>query len=332
MQVPSLYRLVNPNGASVTILDYGLTLTSFIVPVNGEYRNIVLGFKDPEFYLSAEYLSVNPYLGNVIGRYTNRIKGGSFELNGIKFNLPVNNGANTLHGGISGFNRKKWNFKPELSHSQLAVFSYSSEDMDEGFPGQVDITAFYRLDNDNSLEIEYKTYAHDDTVVNLTEHSYFNLNGSDSLVNNHLIQANVNAFLEQDQDLCPTGNLPSISEFIHDIRKPTKLEDLLPEGIDTTFVIDRKTADLLHAGTISSPDSQIKLEVWTDAPCLHIYSGAMLPDLNEPDGISLRPFRGVCMECQGFTDAVHHPHFISTQINSGEIQSRRIIYRPKMNQ
>lgn len=332
MQVPTLYKLVNIHGTSVTILDYGLTLTSFNVPVQGSSRNIVLGFKDPGFYLSGEYLSRNPYLGNIIGRYSNRIKGGSFVLNGTKYVLPQNDGENTLHGGISGFNQKWWNYIPELSHSQQAVFTIISKDKEEGFPGQIDITAIYRLDNDNSLHIEYKIFAHSDTVVNLTEHSYFNLNGNDSLVHDHYIRANVKAFLEQDMDLCPNGNLPSITKFSQDIRKPTLLQDLLPEGIDTTFVIDNADEDLFHAGTIQSADSQLHLEVWTDAPCLHIYSGAMLPELNEPNGISLRPFRGVCMECQGYTDAVHHPHFPSTLIKSEEFQSRRIIYHPKMTQ
>ncbi len=327
MPLPVQYKLENVSGTSVIILDYGLTLQAFNIIVRGVSRNIVLGFQDPDFYLDEEYLNQNPYLGNVIGRYTNRIKGGNFELNGKRYQLPKNNGENTIHGGFNGFNRKWWSYIPELSNAQKAVFTCTSEDGDEGFPGQLDITATYHLDDDNGLHIDYKIFAHSDSVANLTEHSYFNLNGDGSLNSDHYIQANVNAYLEQDSDLCPNGNLPSISQFRENIRNPTLLESLLPEGIDTTFVID-KGDSLAHAGSIESGDYLVKLEVWTDAPCIHIYSGAMLPILNEPDGLSLRPFRGVCMECQGYTDAVHHPNFQSTLIKAGETQSRNIIYRP----
>jgi aldose 1-epimerase len=331
MPAPTTYKLENSNGTNVIILDYGLTISAFNIVVNGMYRNLVLGFNDPEFYLTEAYMEKNPYLGNVVGRYANRIKGGSFELNGTIYHLPKNNGENTLHGGLNGFNRKWWTYISEQSNAQQAVFTYKSQDGEEGFPGQLDITAIYILKADNSLSIEYKIYAHNDSVVNLTEHSYFNLNGSGSLINDHSIQANVKAFLQQDPDLCPSGHLGAISEFSKSIVKPTRLEAFLPDGIDTTFVIDKEDGEIVHAGTIESGDSLVKLEVWTDAPCLHIYSGAMLPGLKEPNGLSLEPFRGVCMECQGFTDAVHHPHFQSTLIKAGETQSRNIIYHPLVN-
>lgn len=327
MRLPVQYKLENAKGTSVIILDYGLTLQAFNIVVRNVSRNIVLGFLDPGYYLDEKYIIQNPYLGNIIGRYTNRIKGGNFELNGKLYQLPKNNGENTIHGGFNGFNRKWWSYISELSNAQKAVFTCTSADGDEGFPGQLDITATYYLDDKNGLNIEYKIFAHSDSVVNLTEHSYFNLNGDDSLNSDHRIQANVNAYLEQDSDLCPNGNLLSITQFRENIRNSILLESFLPEGIDTTFVID-KNESIAHAGSIESGDSLVKLEVWTDAPCLHIYSGAMLPGLNEPDGLSLRPFRGVCMECQGYTDAVHHPNFKSALIKAGETQSRNIIYRP----
>jgi aldose 1-epimerase len=330
MPAPTTYKLENSNGTNVIILDYGLAITAYNISVNGLFRNLVLGFSDPEFYMSDAYMEKNPYLGNIVGRYANRIKGGSFELNGTTYYLPKNNVTNTLHGGMNGFNRKWWTYISEQSNDLQAVFTYSSPDGEEGFPGQLDITAIYRLGEDNSLSIEYKIYAHADSVVNLTEHSYFNLNGSDSLINDHSIQANVTAFLEQASDLCPNGKLISIADFSKNIVNPTKLGTFLPDGIDTTFVIDKMDDEIIHAGTIVSGDAILQLQVWTDAPCLHIYSGAMLPRLKEPKGLSLEPFRGVCMECQGFTDAVHHSHFQSTLIKANETQYRNIMYRPQV--
>ncbi|MBR2080462.1 MAG: galactose mutarotase [Oscillospiraceae bacterium] len=334
----SEYTLVNARGSSVKILDYGATIRSILVrDRKGAFCDVVLGYDTVE-----EYVNGNDYLGATVGRCANRIGNAVFELNGETYNLNKNDGEHSLHGGNRGFNRYMWDVEEapggELLKEQpgddpdtrrydirdaeaALVLSRISPDGEEGYPGNLQVSVGFTLTDDDVLKIVYDAVSDKDTVVSLTNHSYFNLDGSDS-VRSHILQINANHFSEIDDTVLPTGKLIPVAGTPMDFRKPKPVgQDIDADfrqvrcvsGYDHNFVLtDHKAAELY------SPDSGILVQVWTDLPGMQVYSSNMLENSVGKGGRRHMTNGAICLETQLFPDSIHNPDFPSPILRAGQ--------------
>ena len=309
------WTLINKNGFAAKILDYGATIQSIIVPdKNGKPVDVVLGHDTIE-----EYVSGDCYLGATIGRVGNRIKEGRFELNGEKYELYINNGPNHLHGGKKGFDSFVWDSKQE---GDFVVFSRTSPDGEEGYPGNLEISVKMGW-KENSFIIEYEAETDKDTIINFTNHSYFNLNGAGSGdIHNHILEMNADRFTVCDENCLPTGELASVEGTAMDFRKAKTIgKDIdsnepcvkLSGGYDSTFVISghpfaKATGDI----------TGITLVADTDQPGVQLYTANFLTDRNGKCGFDYGERSAFCLETQHFPDSIHHPEWPSTILKKGE--------------
>lgn len=322
-----LYTLTNRNGLSVTLCDYGARLHAILMPDrHGRVADVCLGFDELRCYETR-----SGYLGATIGRYCNRIAGASFDLNGKTYTLFKNNGANTLHGGQVGFDKKIWDTTPTQDG---IIFRYTSPDGEEGFPGTLMTQARFTLGEDGSLAIDYEAVSDQDTVINLTSHAYFNLAGSGT-IHNHSLQVDADSVTQARADLIPDGTFLPVTGTPFDLRSPARIGDRLAMrgvspmfdkawGYDVNYVLNG--AGFRQVAELSDPESGRRMQVLTDQPGLQVYSGQGLTGPGK-DGRLHVPYSGIALETQHHPDSVHHPHFPDTVLRAGEVFRSRTVYR-----
>jgi aldose 1-epimerase len=329
-----LYILKNHNGMSAAFTNYGGRLVSLLVPgKDGKPVDVVVGFDSQAGYEKA----TERYFGGTIGRYGNRIANGKFSLDGKEYTLSVNNGRNTLHGGKNGFQEVVWGaIQPNDS---TLVLNYLSKDGEEGFPGNLNVTVTYALSSGNELKMDYKATTDKKTVVNLTNHAFFNLNGEGSgTINDHVLQVNASNYTPVDSTLIPTGKNDPVSGTPFDFRQPTSIgkrvndnnEQLkFGKGYDHNFVLDTKVEQgLNHASTIRGDKSGITMDIFTTEPGLQFYGGNFMQGQNTFKSGAKDDFRtAFCLETQHFPDSPNQPSFPSTVLQPGQEYHSSSVYK-----
>jgi aldose 1-epimerase len=314
-----LYTLTNKAGDVVTISNYGGTITSWISPdKNGNKSSIIIGFDS-----LGTYRQNPPYFGALIGRYGNRIGKAQFALNGTTYKLAANNGPNSLHGGMKGFDKVVWDATVPDSTQPSITLKYLSKDGEEGYPGNLDVTVVYTLSDDDGLKIEYTATTDKPTPVNLTNHSYFNLTGSvKNKILDHYLQIDADRYTPVDPTLIPTGELKAVKGTPFDFTTAKKIgQDFsaVPGGYDHNFVLNRKDSSLQKVATLSDSVSGRTLEVYTTEPGLQFYTGNFLDGkFTNHDGNPLLVNTALCMETQHFPDSPNKPDFPSTILEPGQ--------------
>ncbi|MGH9433281.1 MAG: aldose epimerase family protein [Terriglobia bacterium] len=325
-QVVSLYTLTNRNGMKAGITNYGGRVVSIVVPDRrGNFADVVLGYDNLDGYLSKN----DPFFGAIVGRYANRIAQGRFKLEGAEYHLPINDGPNSLHGGPEGFDKKIWKAE-ELSqiHPALAL-TYLSKNGEEGYPGDLSVKIVYTLTDANELRIDYHATTDKDTVLNLSNHSYFNLAGQgNGNILKHLMMIKADKFTPVAATLIPTGELRSVAGTPFDFRQPTPIGARINEdnqqlkychGYDMNFVLNRKGSGLELAARAVDPESGRVLEVLTTQPGLQFYTGNFLDGTIRGKGGKVYGHRDAfCLETQHFPDSPNHPNFPSTELKPGQ--------------
>ena len=323
-----LFTLRNDNGTEALITNYGAILMAYRIHMpDGSSNDIVLGFDNVHDYLTADYLKQYPYFGAAIGRYANRIKGGSFKIDEEKFFLAKNWGNDQLHGGFDGFDKKVWNVSSFDKDSNILNLSYHSEDTEEGFPGDLDVHISFELNDTDDLIYTYSATSDMPTVINLTHHDYFNLNNGEGTIKDHELKINADKILEQDETLVPTGNYIAVDNTRFDFRECRTVGEKLADGYDQSFVIGKPDNQLGIAAEASSKTSGLKLQVMTTEPVAHFYTGQGIPALKGKGGIQYKAFSGFCLETQKHPNAVNIPKFPNTVLRPGETYSQKTIYK-----
>ena len=331
----TIYTLRNSRGAAATITNYGGIVVSLNVPDrSGKLGDVVLGYDN-----LSDYIKATPYFGALIGRYGNRIAKGEFELDGKHYKLAVNNGVNSLHGGLKGFDKVVWKARPQLAKSGPALeLQYVSKDGEEGYPGELSVKALYTLTENNELKLDYTATTDKATIVNLTHHSYFNLAGAGSGdILSHLVTINAKRFTPVDKTLIPTGELRPVEGTPFDFRKPQTIGSRIETndqqlkfggGYDHNWIVRMKPGRLALMAKVSDPSSGRVLEVLSTEPGLQFYSGNFLDGTNIGKGGKVYRFRNAfCMEPQHFPDSPNKPQFPSVVLKPGEIFKSTIVYR-----
>jgi len=329
----NLYALRNNNGAEAGIINYGGLVIFLKMPDrNGHFGDVVLGYDS-----LADYIKESPYFGAMIGRYGNRIAKGRFTLDGQQYALAINNGPNALHGGLKGFDKVVWEPRivanPEGPSLEL---KYVSKDGEEGYPGNLSVTAVYTLTDDNGLKLQYTATTDKDTVVNLTQHSYFNLAGKGDVLN-HVVMIPADKFTPVDSTLIPTGELRPVQGTPFDFRTPTAIGARIGQddeqlkfgnGYDHNWVINKPMGQLSLMARVYEPTSGRVLEVWSTEPGLQFYSGNFLDGKNKGKGGWVYQFRnGFCMEPQHYPDSPNQPNFPSVVLKPGQVYHNTIIFK-----
>ncbi len=328
-----LYVLKNRNGAQTAITNYGGRVVSLWVPdKNNEFKDVVLGYDNLKSYQKKG----EPFFGALIGRYGNRIAAGKFTLDGRTYQLQLNDGVNTLHGGFNGFFSQVWDAK-KIS-DQILELNYFSKDGEAGYPGNLTVKVIYELTNDNELKISYTATTDKNTVVNLTNHAYFNLNGAgDSTITDHLLMINADGYTPVDSTLIPTGKIEKVAGTPFDFNKATLIGERINntdqqlkygKGYDHNFVL-RKGKGLHKVATVTSPKTGIVMDILTEEPGLQFYSGNFLTG-EDKDGkgkISYPHRSAFCLETQHFPDAPNQPSFPTTVLKPGQEYKTVTIYR-----
>jgi aldose 1-epimerase len=331
-----LYTFRNANGIEASITNYGGRLVTLKTPDrDGRFADIVLGFDDPD-----EYLKKNPYFGALVGRYANRIANAEFTLDGTTYKLARNNGENSLHGGLKGFDKIAWKGEQiSTPDGPALMLEYVSADGEEGYPGTLTATATYTLTDDNDLRIDYAATTDKKTVLNLTNHSYFDLAGQGSGdILDHIVTIAADHFTPVNAHLIPTGELRSVMGTPFDFTRPTRIGDRIDQdneqlklgaGYDHNFVLKASGRDPSFAARAHHPDSGRTLEVLTTQPGVQFYTGNHLADsLSKGKGGVIYGFRsGFCLETQHFPDSPNQPNFPSTELKPGEQYQQTTIFR-----
>jgi aldose 1-epimerase len=329
-----LYTLANSKGMTATIMTYGGIVTSLKVPdKNGNLGDVVLGYDNLDGYIKS-----TPYFGALIGRYGNRIANGKFSLDGVTYQLATNNGVNSLHGGLKGFDKVVWTARPlPTAHGPALILTYVSPGMEEGYPGTLSVTATYTITEDNELRVDFSATTSAKTVVNLTHHSYFNLAGKGDILN-HVVVINADKFTPVDATLIPTGELRPVKGTPFDFTTPHTIGERINNtndeqiargnGYDHNFVLNKTGNELSFAAEVYEANSGRIMEVWSTEPATQFYSGNFLDGTITGKGGWTYQFRnGFCFEPQHFPDSPNHPEFPTTILKPGEKYSNTIIYK-----
>lgn len=330
----TLYTITNSKGASVVLSSLGAGIVAVNVPdAKGNIENVVIGYKNP-----ADYYADGPCAGKTPGRFANRIAKGQLNVDGKDYQLAINNGPNALHGGPTGFMNRIWDSSTDGDDS--VAFTYASADGEEDYPGNLDARVEYTWTEDNELVIQYTAVTDADTVINLTNHAYFNLAGENSgTVLNHELRMVCSKWLPTDSTQIPTGEVASVKgtpmdftsfkalgKDIHDDFEALKIG----KGYDHCFVVDDWIpGELIPVAWLKDPVTGRKLEVSTTQPGAQLYTGNWFggeTPLN-PEGRPYQDYEGVAIECQHFPDSPHHPNFPSTSLRPGEIYNEKIVYK-----
>lgn len=335
------FILKNDNGMEVSIITYGGIITSLKVPNKKKVvEDVVLGFDSLEQYLNPEYIKNCPYFGALIGRYGNRIAKGEFSMDGIDYTLATNDGKNHLHGGAKGFDKVVWSAVETKSDSISAslVLNYMSKDLEEGYPGNLNTLVTYTLTNDNVLEVKYEATTDKKTIVNLTQHSYFNLSGDFSKpILDHEITINADKFISVDATLIPTGELKDVSNTPFDFRISKAIgqdinakDEQLKRGLgyDHCWVLNNQNEGMRLASTAYHSESGRLLEVLSDQPGIQLYTGNFLKGtLPSKQGGTYNFRTGFCLETQHYPDAPNQKGFPSVVLNPGEKYETKTIFK-----
>jgi aldose 1-epimerase len=323
------FTIYNSQGASAKLIAYGATVAELHVPdKNGKMGDVVLGFDNLEGYLGP-----HPHFGGAIGRYGNRIAKGKFTLDGKEYQLAINNPPNSLHGGPTGFDRRVWKGEPlELKDGAAVRFTYLSKDGEESFPGNLTVRVTYTLTNTNEFKLEYSAETDKDTIVNLTNHSYFNLAGSGDVLK-HVLYLNADKYTPVDSTLIPTGEIASVEGTPLDFRKPTAIGAHIGEikdigGYDHNYVLNGMAGKLRIAARVSEPTSGRQMEVWTTEPGVQFYSAIGLNgSITGKGGIAYPKYGALCLETQHYPDSPNRPNFPSTVLKPGTKFHSETIYK-----
>ncbi len=327
------FTLANGFGVQVDILDYGGIIRALWAPDrNGQSADVALGFDSLD-----EYLAGHPYFGVLVGRCANRIRGASFELDGVRYQLARNIGPNHIHGGEGGFDKVVWRAQP--FHNERAVgilLTHHSPDGEDLYPGALDTEVTLSLNDDNELRIDYRATTDAPTIVNLTNHSYFNLAGQGTILN-HVAMIDADAFTPMDSSLIPTGALQDVTGTPFDFRQPTAIgaridaddeQIRLGGGYDHNFVLNGTPGTVRLAARVSEPASGRVLEVLTSQPGVQFYTGNMIDAATTGKYEQVYPRRGgFCLETQHFPDAPNQPSFPSVVLRPGEEYNQATIFR-----
>lgn len=315
-------EITNSKGMQLKVINYGATVTSLKIPLkNGQIVDVVLGFETLEDYLDSFRLEAAPYLGATVGRYAGRIHNSVFSLNGKTIQLNNNNNGNSLHGGIDNFSQKVWEFKKINGGENPSVtLSYVSANGEENYPGELTVELTYTLTEENQLLIEYKASTTEDTVVNLTHHSYFNLDGHDSAISEQELMVNSNKILETTSEGIPTGVFLDLKNHPFDFNTPKKC----PSTIDNTFVLENEKE---FAASLFSKKNNLKMTTYTNQPGVHIYVGGNCFDtVKGKENANYHALSGICFETQNFPDAPNQQHFPSAVLRKGESYYHKTSY------
>ena len=331
----SLYTLESGNGTTMQVTNFGGRVVSlWVADKNGKYEDIV--YSHPSISQHINYQGER-CLGPIVGRFANRIAKGQFEIDGVKYQLPVNNNGQTLHGGPNGFDMKVWTVEAVTPNS--ITLSYISPDGEEGFPGTVKVTMVYTLTPENEFKITYTATTDKPTHVNLSHHSFFNLKGAgNGTITDHLLTINSSAITPVDSVLIPTGEILPVEGTPFDFREPTAIGDRINQeniqlknggGYDHNWIIDRKTAnDIEFIASLYDPVSGRKMEVWSDQPAMQFYSGNFLDGkVTGKYGKTHNYREAVALETQKYPDTPNQPSFPSTRLNPGETYTQTCIYK-----
>jgi aldose 1-epimerase len=327
-QSVQLFTLTNTNGTEIKVTNYGGIITSWKTKdKNGNLSNVVLGFDS-----LAPYLQASPYFGAIIGRYANRIANGTFSLEGNTYKLAANNGKNHLHGGTKGFDKVVWTAEPATDGKVSLSLTYLSKDGEEGYPGNLKVKVVYTLTDSDDLVMSYSGESDKTTIVNLTNHSYFNLSGDVSnTILNHELKVNADKYTPVDATLIPTGDIIDVTGTPFDFRNPTKIGERIENvagGYDHNLVLSKTSAGMELVATLYDAISGRQLEIITDQPGLQFYSGNFLNGaLTTPDGKPIEKYGALCLETQHFPDSPNKPDFPSTSLKPGEKYSTQTIYK-----
>ena len=329
------FILKNKRGMRISIISYGGIITSWTAAdKNGDYKDIVLGYNSLE-----EYQTESPYFGALIGRYGNRIAGGNFILDGENYSLAINNGENHLHGGLKGFDKVVWDTKTVVNDSEASLeLSYLSHDMEEGYPGNLKVKVIYTLNNNDELKVKYEATTDKKTIVNLTQHSYFNLSADfNKDVLGHEITINANSFLPVDSTLIPTGEIRNVKGTPFDFRNPKKIgkeinnidtQLTFGNGYDHCWVLDYQDTGVRLVAKAFEPFSGRLLEIFSDQPGIQFYSGNFLDGtLKSKDGGAYNFRSGFCLETQHYPDSPNNKNFPSVILNPGEKYQTETIFK-----
>lgn len=330
-----LYTLTNKNGMKVEIINYGAIVVSLTAPdKNGKLEDVVLGFDNLQ-----DYVKDNSFIGAIVGRCANRINKGKIALDGKEYQLTINDGENQLHGGSKGFNKVLWDAVPiESDSAQALKLTYRSPDGDEGYPGNLDIEVIYTLSNRNELKINYKATTDKPTVVNLTNHSYFNLSGSPvNTILDEELQLDADDMTAVNEILIPTGELLRVANTPFDFRSPHKIGERINEmneqlkfggGYDHNWVLNNYNGSVRKVGELFEPNNGRLMEIYTDQPGMQFYSGNFMNGtLKGKKGIIYNYRSALCLEAQHFPNSPNQPNFPSVRLNPGEKYKQQTVYR-----
>jgi aldose 1-epimerase len=332
-----LYVLTNRHGMTASIANFGATLVSLKVPDrNGKLADVVLGYDSLEGYIADK-----ANFGATIGRYANRIALGKFKLNQTQYKLATNNGVNHIHGGIKGFNKAVWRAQDVSKKDEQALeLTYLSKDGEEGYPGNLSAKVIYTLTDQNELRIEYSATTDKDTVVNLTNHSYFNLAGQDAgSILNHQVTIHASSFTPVDATLIPTGEIRNVQGTPFDFRNATAIgarinqndpQLVIGHGYDHNWILDRTTGDektLVRAAEAFDPFSGRMLEVWTTEPGIQLYTSNYLDGVHGKGDHVYQRREAFCLETEHFPDSPNHPAFPSTELKPGGRYSSTTVFK-----
>ncbi|WP_418263732.1 aldose epimerase family protein [Flavobacterium faecale] len=322
-QVVDSCELTNKKGAKVKVITFGATLTSLQIPLkNGKLVDVVLGFDNLESYIKSFVLDGCPYFGSTVGRYAGRIKDSVFELNGKKIQLSTNNFNHSLHGGIDNFSRKIWTIKNVTAgENPSVILTYCSPSGEENYPGDLNVELRYTLTEENELVLEYAATTTEETVVNLTHHTYFNLDGHEGNVCNQELQIPSQKTVEITNEGVPTGNIIAVQNTDFDYRTSRPC----PASIDNSFVIENNDA---VAASLMSSANNLKMDVITDQPSVHIYvGGKTAAELKNKEGVAYHSQSGICFETQNFPDAPNQPLFPNAILKPLDTYKQKTIYK-----
>lgn len=317
------HTLINKNGIEVTIITFGATITSIKIPLqNGKKIDVVLGFDNLADYVKSFEFGDSPYFGATVGRYAGRIKNGVFQLNNKTYQLDQNFNNHTLHGGKKGISQKIWKVKDDSPVEKSAVtFSCFSPTNEGDFPGDLAIELTYTLTDENELLLDYSATSSEDTIINLTNHSYFNLEGHTASISNQDLIVNSIFHLETDSENIPTGNFFPNENTPFDYSKKQKC----PTTIDTSFVMNK---DQQIAASLYSEKTKLKMSVYTNQPSVHIYVGGTCNKyLRGKENTVYHDQSGICFEAQNFPDAPNHPSFPSAILKRGATYLQKTSYK-----
>ncbi|MEG0935902.1 MAG: aldose epimerase family protein [Clostridia bacterium] len=332
-EAASLYTITNARGSAVCVSDMGGTLVSLIVPDgDGKKGDVLLGYSRAEDYFPNE-----GYLGALIGRFGNRIGGGRCVLDGNVLELYQNDHGNHLHGGKCGFDHRIWQAAPDDSQNAL-VLTRVSPDGEENYPGTLAVKVTYALSEDDALSIHYEAHTDKATILNLTNHAYFNLNGEgEAPITDHLLQINADRFTVVDDQSIPTGELRPVDDTVFDLRAPLRISDglkglekdeqmIFGKGYDHNFCLNG--SGLREIATLRAPRTGRLMTVLTDQPGVQLYTGNMLSGVKTAKCGRVYGHRdGLCLETQGYPDAINHANFPSCVLRPGEKYDTTTVYR-----